>query len=96
MTEYIVKWSLLASKDFSAILEYLCKEFGAGSAQNFIIRIEKFVSLIEISPFLYPLSDYRNVRKAVLNKQASIYYKLEGSQIVILRVLDNRRVNFIV
>lgn len=60
--------------------------------QTFLLKLEKAITLISNRPKLFRETNSRkNLRKCVLNKQTSIFYKVTGKSIFIVALFDNRQ-----
>ena len=85
-------WSPLAESDFTTILEYLNKNWDAKVAANFIDLTENVIDQISINPKQYPIIFKRKrIRKCVLTKHNSVFYRDSRSQVEILRIYDTRQ-----
>jgi len=86
-----VDWTNRAVSDSLAIKKYLQKEFSQKEIDHFYKLLESFERIIISFPKLYPQSiKNKKVRRAVLSKQLSVFYKLAKDHIIVLAVLDNR------
>jgi plasmid stabilization system protein ParE len=87
-----VKWSLRSENDFIFILDYLQSKWSSKVALEFIDRVEKMIGLIQENPELFPASNAKkNVRKCVLRKQVSLYFRIHNEQIELITFFDSRR-----
>jgi len=87
-----VTWSPSAELDFSNILTYLDENWDSSIADNFIELTFSFIKQIAIYPKLFPLiSKSKNIRKCVINKQNTLFYREDKSNIIILRIFDTRQ-----
>jgi plasmid stabilization system protein ParE len=85
-------WAPLAESDFAAILEYLEKNWDSKVALTFIELTENVIDQISINPKQYPvIFKKRRIRKCVLTKHNSLFYRDSRSQIEILRIYDTRQ-----
>ena len=91
MPEKII-WSPLAEKDFADILEYLDKEWGWKIANQFIDLLEQVLEQISINPKQFPvIFRKKKIRKCVLTKYNTLYYRFGKDRIDILRIYDRRQ-----
>lgn len=91
MTKQIV-WSPLSEKDISGILNYLSTNWDQKVARNFIILTKDVLQQIASNPKQFPLINKREgVRKCVLTKHNTLFYKESISQVEILRIYDTRQ-----
>jgi len=85
-------WSPLSEKDFDNILDYLYKKWGKKVASNFIELTENLLNQIEINPRQFPIFYKRKkIRKCVLTKHNTLFYRDGKTKIEILRIYDTRQ-----
>jgi len=85
-------WSPLAEKDFFNILVYLQEQWDKRVLENFIEITERLLSQIVINPNQFPLiNKKRKIRKCVLTKHNTLFYKFRRQSIEILRIYDTRQ-----
>jgi len=84
-----VIWTDDAEADLIENLNYLIKEWSEISASNLIKEIDAVIEMIQINTELYTLTEIPSVRKAVVRKQISLYYKIDGSKLYVLRIWNN-------
>jgi len=75
--------------DYHSNIDFLLERWTTHIAQEFVEQVEGILELIAIFPETYPLSNYRDVRKAVIRKQISLFYKIDGEDILLLRFWNN-------
>jgi len=91
MTERII-WSPKAEKDLENILDYLFENWGQKITVRFLDNISYLIKQIENTPERYPvINKDLNVRKCVLTKQNTLFYRVINNKIEILRVYDTRQ-----
>ncbi len=85
-------WSPLSQNDFISILNYLQENWDATVVQGFIEIIASSVSQISNNPKQFPLI-YKNkkIRKCVLTKHNSLFYRDRKDYVDVLRIYDNRQ-----
>ncbi|MEZ4721391.1 MAG: type II toxin-antitoxin system RelE/ParE family toxin [Flavobacteriales bacterium] len=87
-----IRWSARARQDYFNILEYLIEEWGIGSARKFDKKLQKAVSSIQDNPLQFPASDRMpNIRRCVVVKQCSLYYRINGQLIELITLFDTRQ-----
>jgi plasmid stabilization system protein ParE len=92
MTEYKLVWSPNAKEEYAQLLKYIEQWYGTNAALHFLEQVDKIIGSIEIFPYAFPTSHkVPNFRKAVITKQASIFYKINNKTIEILHFWDNRQ-----
>ena len=85
-------WAPLAENDLSAILEYLDKNWDSKVSANFIDLTENVIDQISINPRQFPIIFIRKrIRKCVLTKHNSLFYRESRSKAEILRIYDTRQ-----
>jgi len=85
-------WSSLSENDFEIILDYLDKKWGNQVAFDFIELTENLLNQISINPKQFPVFYKRKkVRRCVLTKHNSLFYRDGKTKIEILRIYDTRQ-----
>ena len=85
-------WSPLAESDFAQILDYLDIKWEKKVAAHFIELTENLINQISLNPRQFPICYKRkNVRKCVLTKHNTLFYRDTRSSIQILRIYDTRQ-----
>jgi len=85
-------WSPLAESDFLSILDYLHGNWEMNVVQAFIDITFTSISQISGNPRLFPLINKdRKIRKCVLTRHNSLFYRDGKDSIEILRIFDNRQ-----
>ena len=82
-------WSAEAKSDYESNIDYLLKEWSVKDAREFVDQAETVLSNLQKMPEMFPLSDYRNVRKGLICKQISIFYRVKESAIELVRFWNN-------
>ncbi len=80
-----IKWSDDARLDYDENISYLLKEWSEESASTFIEEVESILELLKTNPKLYPMCDYKSIRRAVIRKQITLFYQVKGSSIYLVR-----------
>jgi plasmid stabilization system protein ParE len=87
-----VVWSPLSEKDFDQILDYLSINWDYKVVNQFIDLTEHLINQISENPKQYPLIyKKKKIRKIVLTKHNSLYYRESKDHIDILRIYDTRQ-----
>jgi plasmid stabilization system protein ParE len=94
-----VVWSELAQQDFDLILTYLRNNWTSNVAIQFIDKVDDAVAQIRRHPRQFPLiSKVLGIRKCVITKQNTLFFRIAKSWIEIIRLFDSRqdplRLNF--
>jgi plasmid stabilization system protein ParE len=87
-----VVWSARSLVHAVAIREYLLTNFSQKEVDRFYTLLEKFERNVSRFPNLYPATHKKkNLRRAVLHKNFSVFYKKKRNQIFVAAILDNRQ-----
>ena len=85
-------WSPLSEKDFFSILDYLQNHWDDKVLFRFIEITEEFLKQILINPRQFPLiNKKKKIRKCVITKHNTLFYRERNEFIDILRIFDNRQ-----
>ena len=86
-----VLWTNNALKNASSIRAYIEENFSEKEIERFFSLLSTFEEAVSIFPKLYPQTNKKaKIRRAVLSKVLSAFYRISGSKIEILAILDNR------
>ncbi|MDD2797066.1 MAG: type II toxin-antitoxin system RelE/ParE family toxin [Bacteroidales bacterium] len=87
-----IVWSILASSDFNQILDYLFQKWNSQIAIHFIDLVDNQLQTIAHRPKLYPeINKKKKVRKCVVTKHNTLYYRETSNKIEVVRLFDNRQ-----
>jgi plasmid stabilization system protein ParE len=87
-----IVWSPSAESDFANILEYLQENWEERVTNQFIDLTEDILVQISINPRQCPLIHKKEkIRKCVLTKHNTLFYRDNNSQVDILRIYDTRQ-----
>jgi plasmid stabilization system protein ParE len=87
-----VKWSKFAEQDLEIILHYLSTNWNPTVCLNFLKLIDISIEMICINPNVFILINKKlEIRKCIVSKQNSLYFRVKNNQIEILRIYDNRQ-----
>ena len=86
-----IVWTERSLQNAISIKEYLVSEFSAKEIDGFYSLLESFEIAVCAFPELYPESEVKKrVRRAVLSKVLSVFYRVKKNKIEVLAILDNR------
>ncbi len=89
---YKLIWSEEAMKNLEAIIEYLENKWTKKEIKKFTKLLDKQLNVILNNPHLFAKSDNsKALRKSVLSKQTTIYYRITEDEIRIITLFDNRQ-----
>ena len=87
-----IVWSPLSEKDLEQLLAYLNIEWNVGVVNRFLDELDRIVTLIANTPQLFPcVHKKKKIRKCIISKHNSLYYRIRRNHIEILRLFDNRQ-----
>lgn len=91
MTRTII-WSPRSKRDYIKLIDYLIEEWGEKSSDNFKSRLREVLNLISENPSLYQASKKKsNVRRCVVSKHISLYYRAKEREIELITLFDTRQ-----
>ncbi|KYG74477.1 plasmid stabilization system protein ParE [Roseivirga ehrenbergii] len=80
-----VIWSDDAFEDYLENIRFLIRRWSEKSAINFIDEVDTIIDLLKLNPEAFPLSNYKSIRRAVVRKQITLFYKVEDETIILVR-----------
>jgi len=89
---YEVVWASHALSELAATLNYLESQWSHNDIAQFARAIDPTVDLISRYPLMYPESEHKKgVRKAVVDGNNALYYRIQGAQVQILSVFATKK-----
>lgn len=89
---YKLVWSDEALNNLQGIIDYLENSWTEREIKKFAQLIDKQLILIKNNPFLFAESNKSDgLRKSVLSRQITIYYRILNYEIRIITLFDNRQ-----
>lgn len=80
-----VVWSPASEQDIDKILEYINSNWNSRLANLFINKVENCIHLITENPGMFPyINQSLGIRKCVITKQNSLFYRLTNGNIEII------------
>ncbi len=87
-----VLWSPLAESDFRFSLFYLESNWNNAVVNQYLNKIDHLVNQITTNPEQFPLvNNKKKIRKCVVTKHNTIFYREKNDVIEILRIFDTRQ-----
>jgi len=80
-----VTWAPQAKKDFWNNIDYLEGEWSEKAAQNFIDKVNTTIELLKNDNVLFIKTNFKSVYKIVITKHISLYYRIENTNLDLLR-----------
>jgi len=85
-------WSPSAKDDFESILDYLQANWNDKIVMRFINKVDDNISLILEDYKTFPIiNEELQIRKSVISKQNTIYYREKNGKLEIIRLFDSRQ-----
>ena len=70
----------------------MANKFSEKDVKIFIKKFNKQIEIIRENPESFPLSNKSHlVRRSIVAKLASIYYRIDGNKIKLVSIYDNRK-----
>ena len=89
---YKLIWSDEALNNLKSIIVYLENRWSDKEIRKFVQLLDKQLKLIKVNPFIFAESNKSNgLRKSVLSRQTTIYYRIIEDEIRIVTLFDNRQ-----
>ena len=89
---YKLIWSDEALNNLKNIIKYLEYKWTEKEIKKFEKLLDKRLDLISQNPLLFPKAiKSKDIRKSVLTKYTSVYYKINKYDIELLSIFDNRQ-----
>lgn len=85
-----VEYSKQSLRNAIEIVSYLTNKFADKEVNKFYQILPNFEKIIVAYPTLYSQSKIKNIRRAVLSSELSVYYQIKKNKISIIAILDNR------
>jgi plasmid stabilization system protein ParE len=85
-------WSPRSRQDYIELMEYLIDKWGLQSAKKVNAHLMAQLDRISQKPELYQRSGkHQDIRRCVLSRQTSLYYRVQGDRIELITLIDNRK-----
>jgi plasmid stabilization system protein ParE len=89
---YKILWSEEAILGLKGIISYLEFRFSEKDIKKFVHQFDYQINLITTQPELFPISsNSSNIRRTLVGKLTSIYFRIENDTINIISIRDNRQ-----
>lgn len=86
-----IRWTKEAKNTYNDVLSYLKENWTDKEIAKFVSKTSSVLIAISYQPYLFKESNHKKVRKAVINKQNSLFYLVRDTEIYLLSFWDNRR-----
>ena len=86
-----IYWTDSAVYELENAFNYLETYFGEVELKKLASEVEKIQKLIISKPMLFPLSNTQGVRRVVVKKYNTLYYRIIGDTIEVISFYINRK-----
>jgi plasmid stabilization system protein ParE len=88
-----IRWSSEAEITFFAVIHFLEKEWTEREVRKFVQKANRIIGQIQQNPGMYKSKGREKVRRAVVNKQNSLFYFYDETEniVLLLTFWDNRK-----
>ena len=84
--------SKTAEKKLEKLFEYLIEKWSVKVKKDFVEKLDSSIEIIKNQPEIFPESKKgKGLRKCVITKQSTLYYRYNSKQINIITIFDSRR-----
>lgn len=92
--DYNLRWSEEALANLDEIIQDIERKWTEKEVERFKRKLSHLLELIQKAPFIFPVSHrYPNLRKAVLSKQTTIFYKVIDSSVIMNSIRLNKTIS---
>ncbi len=88
---YKILWTEHALNELSDTYEYLELHFTKRELKKLSTELDRTLKLISQNPHLFPISELKGVRRIVIKKFNTLYYREKDNYIEILSFFSNRQ-----
>lgn len=84
--------SRTVEKKLEKLFEYLIKEWSVKVKNDFVTKLDSTIEIIKNQPEIFPESKKgKGLRRCVITKQTTLYYRYSTKQINIVTLFDTRQ-----
>ena len=89
---YKIEWTDNALTELRQTFNYLEQNWTERELKKISFEIERIIRLISIDPKIFPISDKRAIRRVVIKKLNTLYYREKNDAIIeIISFFSNRQ-----
>ena len=89
---YKIFWTDFALSELEKTIEYLEENWSERELRNLALEIEETLTLLSHNPNLFQVSDIKKeIRRVVVAKHNTLYYRVKNNTIEILSFFSNRQ-----
>jgi len=87
-----IKWTKRATYSFYNTIDYLEEEWSERSARKFVQIVNRFLHTLQEQPEIGKIEvAEKGIRGFVLSRQNTVFYRIKGQRIILLKFFDNRQ-----
>ena len=86
-----IQWTKRAAESFDKIVNSIEENWSENSAKTFVKKTDKLIEQIAENPDICPQIEGKNVKRGVITKQTSLFYRVMKDVIRLITFWDNRR-----
>jgi len=87
-----VNWNPWARKDYYDNIDFLLEEWTEAEAQNFIDQVDEIIFILEQGKVDFQNTDYPKIKRCVLRKHITLFYKvIDRKNVQLLRFWNNNK-----
>lgn len=84
--------SKTAEKKLDKLFEYLVEKWSIKIKKEFVEKLDSSIEIIKNQPEIFPESKKgKGLKKCVLTKQTTLYYRYNSKRITIITIFDTRQ-----
>ena len=88
---FSIYWTDFALSELTKTIEYLEENWTKRELQNFAAKLENTLQLISSNPDIFPNSDIKNIKRAIIAKHNTLYYRINQNNIEIISFFSHRQ-----
>lgn len=88
---YNILWTPSALEELEQTIEYLQLHFMDKEIKKLVQKIESLIEIISQNPFIFPISESKNIHKLVILEFNTMYYRVNNGSVEILSFFSNRQ-----
>jgi len=87
-----IVWRRKANNEFNAIINYLQKNWNDKVTKSFVEKAYQIIEILREYPEMGTIENYeKQIRGFVITKHNTLYYRIEGDELILLSFFDNRQ-----
>ncbi|WP_373060271.1 type II toxin-antitoxin system RelE/ParE family toxin [Zunongwangia sp. H14] len=84
--------SIIAKEKLEDLFEFLIKKWSYKVKTDFVQKLDRSIDIIKDQPEIFPESQTeKGLRKCVITKQTTLYYRFDDEKIYIVTIFDTRK-----